>query len=84
MNLTDERRTAILDEVRQHGMPRGQREFEFTRKQYQERHGLTLSQAQGELERMVKAESLKSERAFVDGKWPWVYWQPHNEPDGTL
>jgi len=78
--LTDQQRQDILDEIVAMGQPRYQRDFEFTRAEYQERTGLTLDRAKGELMRMVWAGKLKREMAFVSGKWAWVYWRPADEP----
>ena len=79
MILTDERRQAILDEVVATNEPRRQREFEFTRREYQEYTGVTLANAKWALDRMMQDGTLLREKAFVDGHWPWVYWRPEDE-----
>ena len=83
MTLTDQQRQAILDEIVAMGQPRRQRDFEFRRRDYQERTGLTQPQAKGALDRMVDAGQLKAEMAFEDGHWLWVYWRPQDEEAGA-
>ena len=79
MTLTDLQRQAILDEIVEMGQSRLQRPFEFTRREYQQRSGKSQDQAKGSLLRMVDAGQLRCEKAFVEGKWAWVYWRPQDE-----
>ena len=83
MTLTDKQRQAILDEIVAMSTPRLKRDFEFTRREYQERTGETQAVAKWALERMVRDGQLKTEKAFVDGHWPWVYWRPEDEPQDS-
>ncbi len=78
--LTDEQRQAILDEIIAVTEPAKRKDYQFTRREYQECTGLTQDKAQGALERAVEAGILLREKALVDSKWTWVYWRPEDEP----
>ena len=80
MTLMDEQRNAILDEIIEVTMPRQRRPFEFTRREYQERAGLTQGQAARALIDAVEKTPLKTEKILLDGKWTNVYWRPEDEP----
>jgi hypothetical protein len=80
VNVTDNQRTRILDEIMEMTMPRKRRPFEFTRKEYQEHTGLTQAQAVRTLAGAVENTPLKTEKILLDGKWTNVYWRPEDEP----
>jgi len=83
VTLTDEQRTAILDEIIAATAPRRRMAYQFTRREYQERRGVTQAQARTLLQNAVKAGKLLKERMLVDGKLCDVFWRPGDEPEAT-
>jgi len=79
VNLTDDRRLAILDEIIEATAPPRRKAYQFSRKEYQERKQITQSQAQHELKRLVDEGQLKRERVLLDSKWCDVFWRPGDE-----
>jgi hypothetical protein len=83
VNLTDENRLAILDEIIAVTERPKRKPYQFTRREYAERKGVTLMKAQGSLERAVGEGVLLRDEAFIDGKKCWVYWREEDEPEGS-
>ena len=80
MTLTDEQRTAILDEIIAATAPKRRAAYQFTRREYQERLNITQAKARTLLQNAVKAGTLLKERMHVDGKLCDVFWRPEDEP----
>lgn len=83
MTLTDEQRSAILDEIVEATEPPRRKAYQFTRYEYQERKGVTQAAARTQLANAVKAERLMKARVLLDGKWCDVFWRPEDEPEAT-
>jgi len=83
VSLTDDRRLAILDEIIAATTPPRRKAYQFSRLEYQERKGITQSQAQHELRRLVDNGQLKRQRVMLDSKWCDVFWRPEDEPQPT-
>ena len=77
--LTDERRSAILDEIIQATAPPRRKAYQFSRQEYQEQAGLTQAEARHALGKLVKSGQLQRERVLLDGKWADVFWRPEDE-----
>ena len=76
MTLTDEQRMAILDEIIAVTRLPQRKPYQFTRKEYQERAGVTQWRAENTLDESVEAGTLLREKH----KNKWVYWRPEDEP----
>ena len=81
MTLTDEQRSAILDEIILATTPAKRQAYQFTRREYQEQRGITQAQARTLLQNAVKAGQLLKARLLVQGKWCDVFWRPQDEPE---
>ena len=79
MILSNDERLAILDEIISATERPTRKAYQFTRREFAERKGVTLSMAMGFLERGVAEGTLRRERLYVDGKRAWVYWRPEDE-----
>ena len=83
MSLADEERSAILDEIILATAPPRRKAYQFTRREFQERRGITQAQARTLLENAVKAGTLLKARVLLDGKWCDVFWRAEDEPDAA-
>ena len=72
-------REAILDEIIAATAPPRRKPYQFSRREYQERRGITQAKAQHELRKLVAGGQLKVERVLLDGKWADVFWRPEDE-----
>ena len=79
MNLTDEQRAAILDEIIAITEPPKRKDYQFTAREYAERAGLSKSGAMKKLGKVARTGLLKRERVLVDCQWTYVYWRPEDE-----
>ena len=83
MNLPDDERARILDEIIAATERPKRQDYQFTRLEYEGHKGCTQAKAQWALDRMVAGGSLLREKAAVDDKMLWVYWRPEDEPQAT-
>ena len=77
--MNDDQRTAILDEIIAVTTLPQRMEYQFTRREYQERTGLSRWQSQHELDQAVAVGALRKEKRYADGRAAIVYWRPEDE-----
>ena len=83
MTLTDDRRRAILDEIIAATERPTCEDYQITRREYQNRKGITRAEAESLLLSGVMNQTLVRDKRFVNGREQWVYWRPEDEPQAS-
>jgi hypothetical protein len=78
--MDDSQRRTILDEIIAATERPERLDYQITRREYQERLGITRANAESLLMNGVMNNTLLREKRFVGGKEQWVYWRPEDEP----